>query len=377
LLIRSFARLRVVSPGFDPTQLLMVPLDPPERVYDSPEKLMAVYERTRDALRAIPGVQSVALINHLPMTGTGVTTSIELPGRPAAKPGEGPNAIYRLADAEYFGTIGQRVLRGRGFTAADMTPTSTSIVVGDSLARRLWPGKDPIGMPITTFRQLSGRPNFHQPVYGHVIGVVADVKFQALDELRALETVYLPFTVEPWRRAFVAVRAVGNPATLTSAARRAVTSVNPDLPVGEIGTVSSLIDRRLNDRRFTMTVLSTFAASALLLAVIGVYGIVAYAVSQRTREIGIRAALGAQRGSLVSLFVREGVRLAAMGLGVGLAMAVAGTRLLQSMVYGVGVRDTATFAGVGAMLVAVAAAASFIPARRAARVDPVVALRRD
>jgi ABC-type antimicrobial peptide transport system permease subunit len=147
--------------------------------------------------------------------------------------------------------------------------------------------------------------------------------------------------------------------------------------VGEIRTVSSLIDSRLSDRRFTMTVLSMFAASALLLAVIGVYGIVAYAVSQRTREIGIRAALGAQRGSLVSLFVREGVRLAAMGLGVGIALAVAGTRLLQSMVYGVGVRDTATFAGVGAILVAVAAAASFIPARRAARVDPVVALRRD
>jgi len=377
LLIQSVARVRAVNPGFDANQLLVVPLEPPEGRYDTPEKLAAVYERIREAVGALPGVRSAAMINHMPMTGTGVTTRLEIPGRPAPAAGEEPSAVYRLVDSRYFGTIGQPVIRGRGFTAADMTPTSTAIVVGDSLARQLWPGRDPVGQRLTTFRQLSGRPDFGQPVAGEVVGVVADVTFQRLDERQPLATVYLPFTVEPWRRAFVAARTVGDPAALTGAARRVVMAADADLPVASITTVRSLIAGSLTDRELTTTVLSAFAASALTLAVIGVYGIVAYGVTQRTREIGIRTALGARRGAIVGLFVREGVRLGAVGLAFGIALALGGTRLLESMVYGVSVRDVRTFAAVGLVLVVVAAMASLIPARRAARVDPVEALRRE
>jgi predicted permease len=374
LLIQSFARLRAVNPGFDAATLLVVPLDPPEARYDTPDEILTLYERVRDEIAALPGVRSAAIINHFPMSGAGITTPLEVPGR-VSRPGEDLTAIYRLVDDRYFGTIGQRVARGRGFTAADMTPASTSLVVGESLANRLWPGQDPIGQRLTVFRQLSASPLYRQPVAGEVVGVVADVKFRTLDEPEPMATVYVPLPVEPWRRAFVGVRAAGDPAVLSAAARRVVTAADADLPVAEITTVNALMDTRLTERRFTMTVLSAFAASALGLAIIGVYGIVAYGVAQRTREIGIRAALGAQRTTLVGLFVREGIVLAAIGLAAGLALSLAGARLLESMVFGVAVRDAGTYLLTGVLLLLIAAVASFIPARRAAGVDPVEALR--
>ena len=374
LLIQSFARLRSVNPGFDAATLLVVPLDPPEARYGTPEEILTLYERVRDDIAALPGVRSAAIINHFPLSGAGITTPIEIPGR-VSRPEEGMTAVYRLVDDRHFGTIGQRVVGGRGFTAADMTPTSTSLVVSESLADRLWPGENPVGQRLTVFRQLSASPLYRQPVAGEVVGVVADVKFRTLDEQEPVATVYVPLPVEPWRRAFVGARATGDPATLSAAARRVVTAADADLPVAEITTVNALMDMRLAERRFTMTVLSAFAASALALAIIGVYGIVAYGVAQRTREIGIRAALGAQRATLVALFVREGITLAAIGLAAGLALSFAGARLLESMLFGVTVRDVGTYVLTGVILVVVAAAASFIPARRAAGVDPMEALR--
>jgi putative ABC transport system permease protein len=231
-----------------------------------------------------------------------------------------------------------------------------------------------LGHRVAVFKQAGGRPDYNERVDAEVVGVAADTKLRELSD-DPLDTVYLPLPLNPWRSAFLVVRAESDPAALTASVRRAVTAVDADIPVGSITTVAEIVDGRFAPRRFAMTLLGAFAAIALLLATIGVYGVIAFGVSQRTREIGIRVALGAARGALMRLFVAEGFALSVIGVALGAGAAVAGTRLLASMVYGVGVHDAATFAGVAVLLVLVAMLASWIPARRAARVDPLEALR--
>jgi putative ABC transport system permease protein len=373
LLLRSFSRLRDVGPGFDPAQLLTLRVTPPPARYDTPEKLAALYRRLEEAVEPLPGVERVGFINHLPVSGSGVVTTVETGAKPPAA-GQENWALFRVADNRYFPALGQQVKEGRAFTPADMHPASTAVLVNEVVARQYWPNGSALGQRITVYRQAAGRPPYTQPVHGQVVGVVGNVAYRDLTAEPTAE-VYVPLPVDPWRSAFLTVRAARDPAQLTASVRRAVMAVDADIPVAKIETVSSLMANGLADRRFNTTLLAAFAGAALLLAAIGIYGVMAYAVEQRTHEIGVRTALGAQRADVLRLIVGSGARLAALGVVIGVAMAAASTRLLQSMVYGVGVRAVGTFAAGAVVLASVALLACLVPARRAARVEPMTVLR--
>jgi putative ABC transport system permease protein len=375
ILARSFIALRATSPGFEPDHLVMIRIDGAERQNDTPEKLLGWYRRLKEAVGALPGARRVALINHLPMSGAGVPTRLEPDGQ-HVEPGQEPTAAFRLADEDYFATVQQPIIHGRAFTASDMVPSSHAVIVTASLARQLWPGQDAIGKRLRVFKQAVGRPDYGQPVEGEVVGVSGDVKFRSLADSASPE-VYLPMPVNPWRNTFLVARVQGDDGAFIAAMRRAIAAVAPDVPLNGITTVSTLISNRLAERRFSLGLLGAFAGVALVLATVGIYGVIAYGVTQRHHEIGVRSALGASRGALTGLFVRQGLALALLGVALGIPLAAAATRLLASLVYGVSAHDAVTFAAVAVGLTLVAVLAAYVPARRAARVDPVIALRNE
>jgi predicted permease len=373
VLLRSFAKLRDVSPGFDPAPLLAVRVEPPAARYDTPEKLAGLYGRLEEAVGAVPGVQRVAFINHLPLVGAGIPTPVVAEGQ-TRQPDSAAVTLFRVVDAGYFAALGQPVVRGRALAPADMGTSSTALVVNETFVRQYWGTADPVGRRVGVRKQAGGFPDYGAPIGGQVVGVVRDVAFRQLGD-PPLPEVYVPMPVNPWRWGFLVVRAHGDPAALTGAVRRAVASVDRDVAIVRAVPVSTLLAETFTARRFSTTLLTAFAAAALVLAAVGVYGVISYAVAMRTHEIGVRTALGAQRRDVIALIVGAGAKLALAGVVVGLTLAAAVTRVLEGMVYGVGVRDAATFAAGGLLLAGVAVAASCVPAMRAARVDPVRALR--
>ena len=372
LLIRSFVALRAVNPGFAVSRLVALRIAVPER-YDTAERLLGLYSRVHDAVAALPGVERAGIVNHLPMTGSGVTAPVSVPGR-VVEPGSEPAAIYRMADTAYFATMGQPVLRGRAFTGADMVPTSRAIIINEELARTLWPGEDPVGKRLTVPKQSPRFPDRGQPIEGVVVGVVGNTKFSSLAD-SAFSALYLPLPVNPWPGVFLAVRTAGDPAALVAPIRRAVQEVDPDIPTAGVTVVSDLISTSLAARRFNLVLVGGFAGAALLLAAVGLYGVVAFLVVQRRHEIGVRSALGASRSVLLRMFVGQGVRLAVIGVGIGGPLGAVAARLLAAGLYGVDVFDAPTFAAVALLLVGVAALASYLPARRLSEISPVEALR--
>jgi putative ABC transport system permease protein len=252
-------------------------------------------------------------------------------------------------------------------------------VVSDALARELWPRGDALGARLTVRKQAAGRADYGRPVPAVVVGVAADVPVGSVDETAPVPAVYLPFTANPWRWATLVVRGERGTAAETAAlvplVRRAVRAVDADLPVADVRTGAAILADNLAERRLQLWLLATFAAAALVLSALGVYGVIAHGVALRAPELGVRAALGADRGRLLRLVVGEGARIAGAGLAVGGAGAVAAARVLEGLVYGVGVRDLPTYLGVAATLGLVALAACWLPARRAARTDPAAALR--
>ncbi len=375
LLGRSFANLRERTPGFPIERLVMMRIEPLASRYDTPEQLVALYDRLRVAAAAIPGARSAGFVNHLPMTGA-VGTDVRVPGGV-----DSLMAIFRVADGSYFATAGIPVRRGRALTDADMAAAArpgsvdVPVVVSAELARQHWPRGDALGRPLTVFKQVSGRADFGQPIPALVVGIAADVKLGSLEETDPIPTVYVPMTANPWRWGFLVVRAAGDPAMLVADLRRTVREIDPDIPLTDVTTGAARLQGATADRRFNLVLIVAFAGSALLLAAIGLYAVVAHGVGQRRGELGIRAVLGALPRALVLLVLREGARVAAVGLVVGLALALAGTRLLSGLLFGVGVRDLPTYLAVTALLAVVAMLAAFIPARRAAGVPPSAALR--
>jgi putative ABC transport system permease protein len=373
LLARSFVALRATTPGYDPAGLVAMRLDGLENKNDTPEKLVAFYDRVRQAVGAIPGTRSVGFIYSLPPSGVGVGTTLQ-PAGVHYEQGKAPRALYQLVDAGYFRTVRQPVLRGRGFTEADMTPTSHAIVITANVASRLWPGEEAVGKQLRVIKQAPGRADTGQPLDGEVVGVVGDVKFSSLAD-SATPEVFLPIAVNPWRNSFVVARVDGDQAAYIRAMRRALAAVDPDIAVDGITSVTQMLSETLDVRRFYMALLISFAGAAVVLASIGVYGVIAFGLTQRRHEIGVRTALGAQRAGLLALFVRDGVVMAAVGVAIGLPLAAYSTRILASMLYGVAALDITTFGAVAILLIVVAAAASYVPARRLTRVDPAEALK--
>jgi putative ABC transport system permease protein len=376
LLVQSFARLSKVDPGFQPDRLVTLRISPEEGAATPAPAMLALFDRIHDAVRAVPGVEAVSFISHIPITGSGVVTTLEIEGRTRAAEQSRDLAWYRLVGDGYFATAGQRIVMGRAFTASEMSPSARSIVVNEAFVKTYLAGQAPIGRRVTVFKQLSSRADYGERIDAQIVGVAADTKDSGL-QFQTFPAVFLPMPVNPWRSAFLVVRAAGAPAAIVAPLRAAVRGVSPDLPAKDIVTGPQLIRTSLDQRRLEMILLAAFAVVALSLAVIGVYGVVAFGVAQRTGEIGVRAALGATPAELVRLFVAGGARLAAVGAAAGIALAFPATKLLASQLYGIGARDVATMAGVSLLLALVTLVATWIPARRAARVDPLVVLRAD
>ena len=369
LLLKSFGRLRDVDPGFDPARVstFTVTLSPVK--YGTLDQQRAFGAALLDRVRQLPGVDSAGLTFGLPLSGASFTLSFDVAGRPAPAPNAEPSAQVRVASGGYFGAMGIPLKRGRMFTAADRNGAPRVLVISEETARRFFAGETPIGKQISFGWTRDG-----DRLAGEIVGVVGDVKQRSLSGDRVPHA-YVAFEQWPLDEITVVMRSRAEPAAALRAARGIVASLDRDLPVYDAVTLDHMVSRSLGQPRFYLILLAVFAALAVVLAAVGTYGVMAYTVQQRTREIGIRIALGASTDHVVAMVVRRGVALAVAGVVLGTAGAWAVTRVLRQLLYGVSERDPVTFVGVAILLGVVAVLASWVPARRAARVDPLAAMR--
>ncbi len=375
LLGRTLYSLLQIHPGFRVENLLTLRLALPATKYADSKQSAAYFAELSGRLRGLPGVTAVANVNAIPLTGFGGDTIFDIEGRPAQRELTGTTGVmaqhlgFRVASPSYFETLGIPVLRGRAFNEFDSADGKPVTVINETMARRFWPGQDPVGQQI----RIYSNPTTTGP-WLEIIGVVGDTKIRQLNE-EAKQEIVMPFAQRPGRGATLLIRTAGDPEQLTAQVREHARALEKDVVFANITTMEQVLNRTLAQPRMNLALLGSLSALALVMAVIGVYGVMSYAVSQRTREMGIRMALGARKEDVLRLVLRQGLRVTLAGVGVGLAVSLALTRLMQSLLFGVSPTDPATFAAVAALLLAVALAACWIPARRAARVDPMVALR--
>ncbi|HUI40415.1 MAG TPA: ABC transporter permease [Terriglobia bacterium] len=375
LLVRTFARLRSTDPGFEPAHLLTMALDLPGAKYQRGQDVLAFYQGLMDRLRQLPGVQSAAAGTSFPMVSTNWNHIFTPEGYQPGARERAPLSWHTLVLGDYFQTLQIPLIRGRYFTAQDRAGSLPVVIVSAALARRYWPGQDPVG------KRLKWGPPQSGDKWLTVVGVVGDVKLQELGEQMTLHT-YEPYLQLPqvWsvglgRALDIAVRAPADPAGLFSALRASVWGLDRELAISHLETGDEAIGQSLAPQRFNLILIGAFALLALALGSVGLYAVISVSVTQRAHEVGIRMALGARGGEVLRLVVGQGLKLTLLGVGLGVAGALALTRFLASLLYGVRPTDPATFAAVCLLIVAVALAASYIPARRATRVDPIVALR--
>jgi putative ABC transport system permease protein len=364
LLIRSFIRLQSVDPGFNPRNLLTAIVRLPSASYDD-SKVRDFYGQLLDRVRTLPGAQSAAAVSSLPLAGYDTDNSFVIEGRPAPPPDQQPVAWMSSVDHDYFRTMGMRLVAGRGFTELDNENSPKVAVISEATARRHFPNENPIGKRIG-----NGRPDG----WIEIVGVTADVKHFALNQ-DARVSIFRPFRQRPSRLMFIVTRTTPAPSSLTPALRGVVAEMDRNLAVSGVSSMEEIMSQSIGQERFTLLLLGVFAALALLLSMAGIYGVMSYAVAQRTREIGVRMALGAESGGVLRLVIGQGMRLALIGVGIGLLASLALSRLMKTMLYGVSAADPLTFLLVGALLALVALVACYVPARRASQVDPMVALR--
>jgi putative ABC transport system permease protein len=368
LLIKSFIRLQSVNPGFNSENVLTEQLSLPYNRYRTPQSRVAFFDQLMSRLESLPGVQSAGLTLNLPLNGGGVSAwhGVVLEGRPITLE-ETTQTENRIISPSYFRTMGIRLLQGREFTAQNNRQDAPPVViVSDTLASRFWPGEDPVGKRI----QFGHDESFAR----EVVGVVGDIKRFGLESSDDWAT-YIPYAQQPWTNMVIVARAASDSASLAGAIKGAVQAVDKDQPIHNIKTLDTVIANSTSQRRFNLLLLGAFASVALVLAAVGIYGVMSYSVTQRRHEIGIRMALGATSTDVLKLVVGHGLMLALIGVSIGVGAAFAVTQVLESFLYGVSATDPLTFAGTALLLAAVAVMASFIPARRATKVDPCVALR--
>jgi predicted permease len=370
LLIRSFARLRSVSPGFNPERVLTAQISLPPSAYPKDPQVAAFYSRLLERLKSLPGVKSASLCSVLPFTGT-VRDPFSIEGRPWQP--EGANGTpqvtnYQVISPDYFRTMQIPLLRGREFRAFDGAEAPPVAIVNQTMARGFWPDGDPIGRHIMLGAPRPGAP------WLTIVGIVEDVRNSGLDST-PLPQIYTSQFQTPSRTTAIVMRTSLDPDSIVASVRHELLALDRDRPLYSVVSMQELVSDSIAPRRYYMLLLGGFAALALVLAAIGIYGVISYSVAQRTHEIGIRMALGAQRGDVLRRVVGHGLALTLIGVGVGLAGAFAMTRFLSSLLYDMRPTDPLTFAVVTLGLLGVAAMASYIPARRATRVDPMVALR--
>jgi predicted permease len=377
LLIRSFWRLQAVEPGFDAGNLVTVRIMPPSPRYDDPSAAVALYQKLAEVVGAVPGVQFVALTNHVPVTGASMPTQVHVEGR---KSESGEPALFRTVSPEYFGTMRIPVLQGRPLGRSDMTSASANFLVNKTFAKRYWPGESGLGKQISVPKSVQARSDFGQLMTGTVVGVVGDVRHYGLESDLEPE-VYLPYTANPPRWIALVVRTHGEPDRTIPALRQAVRSVDPDLPVTGadfwmgFATLDQYLSSDLAPRQFNMRLLAGFAGAALLLAVLGLYGVMSYIVVQRKREIAVRLAVGAQPSDVLRLALGRAMGLTLAGIAIGAVGALLLTRLMAGLLFGVAPTDPFTFVAVVLLVAAVSFLGGYLPARRASRVDPIASLR--
>jgi putative ABC transport system permease protein len=379
LMIRSFQRLAAIDPGFAPARVVAFEVPArqarPPRTPDGVDERAARAEARRRRFQqlmprvlALPGVEAASAINHLPLAGDIWGRSYTVVGAPQPPPGRQPTAVYRVIAPGYLDTMGMTLLSGRDLTAHDGPGAPGVVVVNEALARATWPGQSALGKRINL---EDGGPDPRE-----IVGVVADVR-QREWAAAAQPEVFLPYLQNPSSTLTLVVRAAGDPVALAPAVQREIAALDGELPLARAQVMDDVISDAVGQPRFQLLLLNLFAGLALLLAAVGVYGVMAHAVSRRTQEMGIRLALGAPARRVLGLVVGQGMLLAAAGVALGLAAAFAATRLLRALLYEVSPTDPLTFIALPVVLLAVAALASYLPARRATRIDPMTALRAD
>jgi putative ABC transport system permease protein len=371
LLIRSYLRLQQVSPGFDPDGIITFNLSLPEAKYSNSSSVAGFTATLLARMRAEPGVETAAAVFGLPFGELSASTSFRNPSKPDTP--DGPIAGMRIVSPEYFKTMRIPLVAGRLFDERDDDAAPEVVLINQQTARRYFDGENAIGQQIRVGVTLAREARSNNKT---IVGIVGDVKYGRLDAETPPE-IYLPYAQHAVDEFTIAVRTAGDPMAFAPTLRRDVAAIDRELPIAKMEPMTAVVGASIAERRFTMFLLSAFAAVALALAAIGIYGVLAYLVSQRTQEIGVRLAIGAAPGDVARLFLREGARLTIVGLAAGFAGAAAAARALSTLLFGVTATDPATFAAVAGALTLVALAASYVPARRAARVDPIVALRSD
>jgi putative ABC transport system permease protein len=366
LLIKSFLRLQQMDAGLRPENIITLGINLPQAKYSTSQAMDNFYQQLIDRVSSLPGVQAAGIINLLPLQQWGTNGDIHIEGDPPYPPGQAPLAELRVVSPDYFRALGIPLIAGRFLNARDQENSERVVLINQALARRYIPNKDPIG------KRLGRGDN----TWMKIVGVVGDVRQSGLTQ-DARPEIYTPYaqTTDFKRNVSVVVRASSEPTSLISSIRREVRNVDPNQPIYNIKSMETVISESISDRRLNMLLLGIFAAVALILAVIGIYSVMSYVVTQSTREIGIRMALGAQAADVLKLVIGNGIVLALVGVGIGLGGAFALTRLMASMLYGVTTTDPLTFLGVAVLLMVIAALACYLPARRATKVHPMVALR--
>ena len=369
LLINSFMHLRNLDPGFRADHLLTLKVDLPELKYPDNARRSAFFEEAVRRIQALPGVQSVAVAGNLPFTYNGDSMGIAVEGIPDPPTDQWPDVIYRTIGPGYFGVMGIPLVRGRDFNDQDTLESTPTVIVSERTANHYWPNQDPIGKRLKPGETTGDRP------WRTVIGVVKDVRqndFIAEPKMQ----MYLSYKqmMKQAPNALI-VRTAVDPMTLASAVRTAIWSVDKDQPVANIQSMEQIVAGAVARQRFSMVLLGIFAALALVLAAVGIYGVMSYSVAQQTREIGIRIALGATRSNVLNMTVMQGLKLVGTGLICGLAVAFVLTRVMASLLFGISATDPVTFISIAVFLLGVALVATYLPALRATRIDPMIALR--
>jgi putative ABC transport system permease protein len=368
LMMRSFRSVLAIDPGFNPRNVLTFSAALPQAVYKDQQQHVQFFERALAQIGALPGVQFAAGTFRVPMIGL-ATVIFSVQGKPVPL-GQAPSADYRAITSAYFRAMGIRLLKGRQFDQRDNAQAADAVIVNDEFALRYWPGENPIGKRLQVGTELTR--------WREVVGVVGNARLAGL-EANVEPAIYVPFPQNSWpnalRNSFIVVRTTDDPRNFIAAIRRALRSVDPDFPVAQIRTMEDIIGDSISQRRFNTLALALFAFLAGALATVGVYGVMSYSVTQRTREMGIRMALGARRSDLTKMVTAAGARLVGLAMTIGVVASAALSQLISSLLFGITATDPMTFLFTAVALGAVTLSASYIPSRRAARTDPVTALK--
>jgi putative ABC transport system permease protein len=369
LMIKSFWQLQKVDPGFNPDNALTVQVSLPKTKYPQESQQVAFFQQLIERVATLPGVQSAGAGHVVPLSGNDFVLAFEIDGRPPLQPGVTQSTNYYSVSADYFKAMGIPLRRGRVFTERDIKDSPRVAVINETMAKKIFPDEDPIGKRITFDNRQKENPEWFE-----IVGIVGDVKQYGLDQVTTMQT-YEPYIQQTFPYMTLVVRTTGDPTNLNAAIRSEVLKLDKEQPTTNFKTLNEFFSISIAQQRFSVVLLGVFAVVALVLSAVGVYGVLSYAVTQRTHEIGIRVALGAGRRDVLRLVVGQGMLLTVSGVAGGLGAAFALTRLMASLLFGVTATDAVTFASVASLLLAVALLACYIPARRATKVDPLVALR--